>query len=169
VSLAHIRRAIMEEHRASIEAYKKVHEETLRSGLRMAIVQQSMKIDMWEIKEKLAERQEQMDIRAYEEDKRREEWIQKIKEDKRPSFSLISHMSIFILCCTIAILSPDLTAMMVVSGGYWWHGWFAVVVVMAMFGGDGQGWCLRWWLEIVVVGGIGGKAAISGGGVGGGC
>ncbi|GKC69290.1 hypothetical protein Tco_1115173 [Tanacetum coccineum] len=45
--MAHIRRAIMEEHRASMEAYKKVHEETI------------------------------------EEDKRREEWIQKIEEDKR--------------------------------------------------------------------------------------
>nr|GEW43432.1 hypothetical protein [Tanacetum cinerariifolium] len=62
-----------QEHRASIKAYKKVHEETVRSGLRVAIVQQSMKIDMWEIKEKLAERREQMDIRAFEEDKRREE------------------------------------------------------------------------------------------------
>ncbi|GJR11246.1 hypothetical protein Tco_0793898 [Tanacetum coccineum] len=49
----------------------------------MAIVQQSMEMDMWEIKEKLAERREQMAIRAYEEDKRREEWIQKIEEDKR--------------------------------------------------------------------------------------
>nr|GEV76072.1 hypothetical protein [Tanacetum cinerariifolium] len=37
---------------------------------------------MWEIK-KLAERREQMAIRAYEEDKRREECIQKIEEDKR--------------------------------------------------------------------------------------
>nr|GEW05476.1 DUF561 domain-containing protein [Tanacetum cinerariifolium] len=71
------------EHRASMEAYKKVHEETVRSGLRMKIVQQSMEMDMWDIKEKLAERREQMAIRAYEEDKRREEWIQKIKEDKR--------------------------------------------------------------------------------------
>ncbi|GJW10285.1 hypothetical protein Tco_1576112 [Tanacetum coccineum] len=35
------------------------------------------------IKEKLAERREQMAIRAYEEDKRREEWNQKIEEDKR--------------------------------------------------------------------------------------
>ncbi|GJY81166.1 protein LAZ1 [Tanacetum coccineum] len=40
-----------------------------------------MEMDIWEIKEKLAERQEQM--RIYEEDKRREEWNQKIKEDKR--------------------------------------------------------------------------------------
>nr|GEV09528.1 hypothetical protein [Tanacetum cinerariifolium] len=90
------------QHRASVEAYKKVHNETVRSGLRMAIVKQSMEMDMWEIKEKLAERQEQMAIRAYEEDrrreklnqkieewnrreewKRREEWNQKIKEDKR--------------------------------------------------------------------------------------
>ncbi|GJY48823.1 hypothetical protein Tco_0438779 [Tanacetum coccineum] len=73
----------MEEHRASMEAYKKVHNETVRSELRMEIVQQSMEMDMWEIKEKLAERREQMAIRAYEEDKRREEWIQKIEEDKR--------------------------------------------------------------------------------------
>ncbi|GJX59447.1 hypothetical protein Tco_0290837 [Tanacetum coccineum] len=43
----------------------------------------SMEMDMWEIKEKLAERREQIGIRAYEEDKRREEWNQKIKEDKR--------------------------------------------------------------------------------------
>nr|GEU78369.1 hypothetical protein [Tanacetum cinerariifolium] len=42
-----------------------------------------MEMDMWEIKEKLAERREQMAVRAYEEDKRREEWIQKIEEDKR--------------------------------------------------------------------------------------
>ncbi|GKA05733.1 hypothetical protein Tco_0684853 [Tanacetum coccineum] len=73
----------MEEHRASMKAYKKVHNETVKSELRMAVVQQSMEMDMWEIKEKLAERQEQMAIRAYEEDKRREEWIQKIEEDKR--------------------------------------------------------------------------------------
>ncbi|GJT41811.1 hypothetical protein Tco_0941676 [Tanacetum coccineum] len=45
--------------------------------------EQSMEMDMWEIKEKLAERREQMAIRAYEEDKRREEWNQKIEEDKR--------------------------------------------------------------------------------------
>ncbi|GJS11593.1 hypothetical protein Tco_0368389 [Tanacetum coccineum] len=37
-------RAIMEEHRASMEAYKKVHNEIVRSGLRMEIVQQSMEI-----------------------------------------------------------------------------------------------------------------------------
>ncbi|GJX37207.1 hypothetical protein Tco_0250510 [Tanacetum coccineum] len=43
--MAHIRNAIMEEHRASMEAYKKVHEETVRSGLRMAIVQQRMETD----------------------------------------------------------------------------------------------------------------------------
>ncbi|GKE43084.1 hypothetical protein Tco_1470368 [Tanacetum coccineum] len=49
----------------------------------MTIMQQSMKRDMWEIKEKLAERREEMAIRAYEEDKRREEWYQKIEEDKR--------------------------------------------------------------------------------------
>ncbi|GKG04733.1 hypothetical protein Tco_0315120 [Tanacetum coccineum] len=73
--MAHIRRDIMEEHRASMKAYKKVHEETVRSGLRMAIMQQSMEMDMWGIKEKLAERREQMAIRAYKEDKRREEWI----------------------------------------------------------------------------------------------
>ncbi|GJY45696.1 hypothetical protein Tco_0434759 [Tanacetum coccineum] len=81
--MSHLRRAIMEEHRASMEAYKKVHNETVRSELRMEIVQQSMEIDMWEIKEKLVERREQMAISAYEEDKRREEWIQKIEEDKR--------------------------------------------------------------------------------------
>nr|GEW25210.1 zinc finger, CCHC-type [Tanacetum cinerariifolium] len=63
--------------------HKKVHNETVRSQLRMAIVQPSMEMDMWEIKEKLAERREQMAIRAYEEDTRREEWIQKIEEDKR--------------------------------------------------------------------------------------
>ncbi|GJR57502.1 hypothetical protein Tco_1499664 [Tanacetum coccineum] len=81
--MSHLRRAIMEEHRASMEAYKKVHNETVRSELRMAIVQQSMERDMWEIKEKLAERREQMAIRAYEKDKRREEWYQKIEDDKR--------------------------------------------------------------------------------------
>ncbi|GKB96426.1 hypothetical protein Tco_0982563, partial [Tanacetum coccineum] len=57
--------------------------ETVRSELRMAVVQQSMEMDMWEIKEKLAERREQMAIRAYEEDKRHEELNQKIEEDKR--------------------------------------------------------------------------------------
>ncbi|GJT41810.1 hypothetical protein Tco_0941675 [Tanacetum coccineum] len=46
----------------------KVHKETVRSELRMAIVQQSMEMDIWEIKEKLPERREQM--RIYEEDKR---------------------------------------------------------------------------------------------------
>ncbi|GJY00608.1 hypothetical protein Tco_1188984 [Tanacetum coccineum] len=80
--MSHIWRAIMEEHRASIEAYKKVHKETVRSELRMAIVQQSMKMDIWEIKEKHAERQEQMGIRAYEKDKRRKELNQKIEEVK---------------------------------------------------------------------------------------
>nr|GEX22552.1 hypothetical protein [Tanacetum cinerariifolium] len=54
------------QHRASMEAYIKVHNETVRSELRMAIVQQSMEMDMWEIKEKLAERREQMAFRAYE-------------------------------------------------------------------------------------------------------
>ncbi|GJR49026.1 hypothetical protein Tco_1317129 [Tanacetum coccineum] len=49
----------------------------------MAIVQQSIKMDIWEIKEKLAERREQMGIRAYKEDKRRQEWNHKIEEDKR--------------------------------------------------------------------------------------
>ncbi|GJW61447.1 hypothetical protein Tco_0110782 [Tanacetum coccineum] len=67
--MAHIRNAIMEEHRASMEAYRKVHNETVRSELRMAMVQQSMEMDMWEIKEKLAERREQMGVRAYEEEK----------------------------------------------------------------------------------------------------
>ncbi|GKC58159.1 hypothetical protein Tco_1085757 [Tanacetum coccineum] len=73
----------MEEHRASMEAYKKVHNETVRSELRMAIVQQSMEMDMWEIKEKLAERREQMASRAYEEDRRREELNHKIEEWNR--------------------------------------------------------------------------------------
>ncbi|GJU43469.1 hypothetical protein Tco_1200735 [Tanacetum coccineum] len=53
-----------------MQTYHKVHKETMRSELRMAIVQQSMEMDTWEIKEKLAERREQMRIRAYEEDKR---------------------------------------------------------------------------------------------------
>ncbi|GKB71725.1 hypothetical protein Tco_0933137 [Tanacetum coccineum] len=79
----HPKNAIMEEHRASMKGYKKVHEETVRSRLRMAIVQQSMEIDMWEIKEKLAKRREQMAIRAYEEDRRREEPNQKIEEWNR--------------------------------------------------------------------------------------
>ncbi|GJR93326.1 hypothetical protein Tco_0265500 [Tanacetum coccineum] len=81
--MSHLWRAIIEEHQVSMEAYKKVHYETVRSEQRMAIVQQSMEMDIWEIKEKLAERREQMGIRAYEEDKRREEWNQKIEEDKR--------------------------------------------------------------------------------------
>nr|GEV05810.1 hypothetical protein [Tanacetum cinerariifolium] len=65
------------------EGLQKVHNETGISELRMVIMQQSMKMDMWEIKEKLAEIWEQMAIRAYEKDKMREEWIQKIKEHKR--------------------------------------------------------------------------------------
>ncbi|GJT75483.1 hypothetical protein Tco_1042208 [Tanacetum coccineum] len=73
----------MKEHRASMEAYKKVHKETVRSELRMAIVQQSMEMYIWEIKEKLSERREQMRIRAFEEDKRREELNQKIDEGSR--------------------------------------------------------------------------------------
>nr|GFB24036.1 hypothetical protein [Tanacetum cinerariifolium] len=48
----------------------------------MEVIEQSMERDMWEIKEKLAERQEQLAIRAYEEDKRHEEWYQKIEDDK---------------------------------------------------------------------------------------
>ncbi|GJX43402.1 zinc finger, CCHC-type containing protein [Tanacetum coccineum] len=83
VSMTHIWRAIMEEHRASMEAYKRVHNKTMRSELRMTIVQQSMEMNMWEIKEKLVERREQMAIRAYEEEKRRAELNQKIEEDKR--------------------------------------------------------------------------------------
>ncbi|GJT26680.1 hypothetical protein Tco_0906955 [Tanacetum coccineum] len=55
-----------------MEAYKKVHRETMRSERRMEIMQQSMEMDIWEIKEKLIE-----------EDKRREEWNQKIEENKR--------------------------------------------------------------------------------------
>ncbi|GJU35099.1 hypothetical protein Tco_1183453 [Tanacetum coccineum] len=79
--MAHIRNDIMEEHRASMKAYKKVHEETVRSGLRMAIVQQSMEMDMWEIKKKLAKRREQMreEWNRREERNRREEWNQKIE------------------------------------------------------------------------------------------
>ncbi|GKG11867.1 hypothetical protein Tco_0346104, partial [Tanacetum coccineum] len=83
VSMTHTWRAIIEEHQASIEAYKKVHNETVRSELRMEIVQQSMEMDMWEIKEKLAERREKMSIRAYEEDRRREELNHKIEEWNR--------------------------------------------------------------------------------------
>ncbi|GKD83486.1 DNA helicase, partial [Tanacetum coccineum] len=64
-------------------SYNNVHNEAVRSGLRMAIVQQSMEMNMWEIKEKLAERREQMAIRAYEEEKRHAELNQKIEEDKR--------------------------------------------------------------------------------------
>nr|GEZ98951.1 hypothetical protein [Tanacetum cinerariifolium] len=76
-------RAIIDEHRPSMEAYKKVHKETGRFELRMVIVKQSMNMYIWEIKEKLDEIWEQMAIRAHKEDKRREEWIQKIKEYKR--------------------------------------------------------------------------------------
>ena len=54
----------MEEHRASMDAYKKVHKETVRSEMRMAILQQSMEMDIWEIKEKLAERRELMEVRS---------------------------------------------------------------------------------------------------------
>ncbi|GJY35873.1 hypothetical protein Tco_0421251 [Tanacetum coccineum] len=45
--------------------------------------EQSMEMDMWEIKEKLAEIREQMAIRAYEEDRRREELNHKIEEWNR--------------------------------------------------------------------------------------
>ncbi|GJT91073.1 hypothetical protein Tco_1079918 [Tanacetum coccineum] len=45
--------------------------------------EQSMEMDMWEIKEKLAKRREQMAIRAYEENRRREELNQKIEEWNR--------------------------------------------------------------------------------------
>nr|GEZ27179.1 hypothetical protein [Tanacetum cinerariifolium] len=48
-----------------------------------------MEMDMWEIKEKLAERREQMAIRAYEEEKRRAGLNQKIEEDKRRDQSRI--------------------------------------------------------------------------------
>nr|GEV86511.1 hypothetical protein [Tanacetum cinerariifolium] len=62
-----------------MKAYKKVHNETVRSRLSMEVVQQSMEIDMWEIIEKLAERREQMAVRAYKVEKRRAEWIQRLK------------------------------------------------------------------------------------------
>ncbi|GKD39931.1 hypothetical protein Tco_1260138 [Tanacetum coccineum] len=65
--MAHIRWAIIEEHRASMEAYKK------------------------EIKEKLAERREQMAIRAYEEDQRREKLNQKIEEKIEKLKNLIQY------------------------------------------------------------------------------
>ncbi|GJX67972.1 hypothetical protein Tco_0303699 [Tanacetum coccineum] len=81
--MTHTWRALMEERRASMEVYKKVYNEMVRSELRMAIVQQSMEMDMWEIKEKLAEIREQMAIRAYEEDRRREELNHKIEEWNR--------------------------------------------------------------------------------------
>ncbi|GJX18367.1 hypothetical protein Tco_0219199 [Tanacetum coccineum] len=48
----------------------------------MAIAQQCMEMDIWEIKEKLVERREQMGIRAYEDDKRLEELNQNIEELK---------------------------------------------------------------------------------------
>ncbi|GJY84937.1 hypothetical protein Tco_0498963 [Tanacetum coccineum] len=67
--MAHIWQVIMEEYRARMKAHEKVHKETWRSELRMAIMLQSMDMDMWEIKEKLVERREQMGIRAYEDDK----------------------------------------------------------------------------------------------------
>ncbi|GJR27323.1 hypothetical protein Tco_1103555 [Tanacetum coccineum] len=74
----------MEEHRASMQTYNKVHKETVRSGLRMTIVQQSMEMDIYDIKQVLAHRWEQMGIRSYrvEEDQRREEMNQKIEELK---------------------------------------------------------------------------------------
>ncbi|GJW51993.1 hypothetical protein Tco_0093344 [Tanacetum coccineum] len=52
--MANIWRPIMEEHRASMQTYYKFHKETMRSELRMAIVQQSIEMAMWEIKEQLA-------------------------------------------------------------------------------------------------------------------
>nr|GFB72042.1 hypothetical protein [Tanacetum cinerariifolium] len=63
-----------------MDAYKNVHNETVRSRLWMEIMQQSMEMDMCEIKEKLAEKQEQVAIIAYEDDKKREELNQKIEE-----------------------------------------------------------------------------------------
>ncbi|GJY81147.1 hypothetical protein Tco_0493898 [Tanacetum coccineum] len=72
------RKVIMEEHRVSMEAYKKVYQETVRFEQMIKIVQQSMEMDMWEINEKLAERREQMDIRAYDVDNGHGEWNQKI-------------------------------------------------------------------------------------------
>ncbi|GJU21847.1 reverse transcriptase domain-containing protein [Tanacetum coccineum] len=74
----------MKEHRASMQTYNKVHKETVRSGLRMTIVQQSIEMDIYDIKQVLAQRREQMGIRSYrvEEDQRREEMNQKIKELK---------------------------------------------------------------------------------------
>ncbi|GKD60614.1 hypothetical protein Tco_1298123 [Tanacetum coccineum] len=76
--MTHIRNAIMEEHRASIEAYKKVHEETVRSELRMAIVQHNMEMDIYDIKQVPAQRREQM----RKEWNRREEWNEKIEKLK---------------------------------------------------------------------------------------
>ncbi|GJT21728.1 hypothetical protein Tco_0891665 [Tanacetum coccineum] len=82
--MTHTWRTIMEEHRASMRAYKKVHNETVISELRMTIVQQSMKMDIYDIKQVLAQTREQMGIRAnrVEEDQSREEWNQKIEELK---------------------------------------------------------------------------------------
>ncbi|GJY81148.1 hypothetical protein Tco_0493899 [Tanacetum coccineum] len=78
VSISHLWQVIMEEHRVSMEAYKKVYQETVRFEQMMEIVQQSMEMDIWEINEKLAERREQMGIRAYDEDNGHEKWNQKI-------------------------------------------------------------------------------------------
>nr|GEW43360.1 hypothetical protein [Tanacetum cinerariifolium]GEX65715.1 hypothetical protein [Tanacetum cinerariifolium] len=72
----------MEEHREGMKAYKKVQKETVRSELMMEIMHQSMEMDMWEIKGKLAERRDQIGIRAYEKDKRHEELNQKTGEVK---------------------------------------------------------------------------------------
>ncbi|GKA70129.1 hypothetical protein Tco_0776193 [Tanacetum coccineum] len=57
----------------------------------MAIKLQSMDMYLWEIKEKLVERREQIGIRAYEEDKRREELNQKIEEVKNLIQSFIQN------------------------------------------------------------------------------
>ncbi|GJR65404.1 hypothetical protein Tco_0011469 [Tanacetum coccineum] len=69
--MAHVRNAIMEEHRASMQIYKKVHKETVRSELRMVIVQQSLEMIIYNVKKVLAHRREQMGIRAYRVE---EEW-----------------------------------------------------------------------------------------------
>lgn len=50
----------MEEHRASMQTYHKVHKETVRSQLRMAIAHQNIEMDVWEIEEKLAKRRDLM-------------------------------------------------------------------------------------------------------------
>ena len=83
----------MEEHRASMQDYYKVHKETVRSQLRMAIVQQNLEMDIHDIKQVLAQRREQTDIRAYrmEEDQRREEVNQKIEELKNLIQSFIQN------------------------------------------------------------------------------